>query len=119
MKAPSHRRRRSNVQTADNQRQNLLKELGSAKWSDLVNYEAFGLKQRPNIQVHKARCRAPFRCLHNFVRQHHTLGTTPAVAAGLEEKPCSLEQVVEMTAAYMGRKEDATVRTGKRSPSRP
>jgi hypothetical protein len=34
----------------------------------------------------------------NFVRKHHTLGTTPAVAAGLEEKPWSLEQVVEMTA---------------------
>jgi hypothetical protein len=36
---------------------------------------------------------------YNFVRQHHTLGTTPAVAAGLEEKPWSLEQVVEMTEA--------------------
>jgi hypothetical protein len=31
----------------------------------------------------------------NFLRQHHSLGTTPAVAAGLEEKPWSLEQVVE------------------------
>jgi hypothetical protein len=53
----------------------------------------------------------PMRPLHfgvyNFVRQHHTLGTTPAVAAGLEEKPWSLEQVVEMTADYMRRKEDA------------
>jgi hypothetical protein len=42
--------------------------------------------------------------VYNFVRQHHTLGTTPAVAAGLEEKPWSLEQVVEMTADYMRRK---------------
>jgi len=39
----------------------------------------------------------------NFVRQHHTLGTTPAVAAGLEEKPWSLERVVEMTADHMQR----------------
>jgi IS1 family transposase len=38
--------------------------------------------------------------VYNFVRKHHTLGTTPAVAAGLEEKPWGLEQVVEMTEAY-------------------
>jgi len=35
--------------------------------------------------------------VYNFVRRHHTLGTTPAVAAGLEEKAWSLEQVAEMT----------------------
>lgn len=29
-----------------------------------------------------------------------TLGTSPAVAAGLEEKPWSLERVVEMTEIY-------------------
>jgi len=38
--------------------------------------------------------------VYNFVRKHHTLGTTPAVAAGLEEKPWSLERVVEMTQSY-------------------
>jgi hypothetical protein len=38
--------------------------------------------------------------VYNFVRKHHSLGTTPAVAAGLEEKPWSLEKVVEMTEAY-------------------
>jgi len=38
--------------------------------------------------------------VYNFVRKHHTLGTTPAVAAALEEKPWSLERVVEMTEAY-------------------
>lgn len=38
---------------------------------------------------------------------HTTLKTTPAVAAGIEEKPWDLEQVVEMTAEYMRRKEDA------------
>ena len=42
--------------------------------------------------------------VYNFVRKHHTLETTPAVAAGLEEKPWSLEQVVEMTSDYMLRK---------------
>jgi molybdopterin biosynthesis enzyme len=35
------------------------------------------------------------------------LGTRPAIAAGLEEKPWSLERVVEMTAEYLRRKEDA------------
>lgn len=38
--------------------------------------------------------------MYNFVRRHHTLKTTPAVAAGIEEKPWSLERVVEMTEAY-------------------
>jgi hypothetical protein len=36
--------------------------------------------------------------------KHHTLGTTPAVAAGIEEKPWSLERVVEMTADYISGK---------------
>jgi len=35
---------------------------------------------------------------------YHTLGTTPAVAAGLEEKPWNLEKVVEMTRAHWQKK---------------
>lgn len=42
--------------------------------------------------------------VYNFVRKHHTLGTTPAVAAGIEEKPWDLEHVVDITAAYFDRK---------------
>jgi hypothetical protein len=42
--------------------------------------------------------------VYNYVRRHHTLGTTPAVAAGLEEKAWSLEHVVEMTVGYFDRK---------------
>lgn len=38
--------------------------------------------------------------VYNFVRKHTTLGTTPAVAAGVEEARWSLERVVEMTEAY-------------------
>ena len=45
--------------------------------------------------------------VYNFVRVHKTLGTTPAVAAGVEFERWSLEQVVEMTADYLRRKEDA------------
>lgn len=33
--------------------------------------------------------------VYNFVRKHETLETKPAVAAGLEKKQWSLEQVVE------------------------
>ena len=45
----------------------------------------------------------------NFLRQHPSLGTTPAVAAGLEEKPWSLEKVVEMTDAYWRKKRDGRI----------
>jgi len=45
--------------------------------------------------------------VYNFVRRHETLKTTPAVAAGVELKAWRLEDVVEMTSAYMRRKEDA------------
>jgi hypothetical protein len=36
-----------------------------------------------------------------------SLGTTPAVAAGVELEPWSLERIVEMTADYLRSKEDA------------
>ena len=55
------------------------------------------------LEMHKLAVVLHFG-VYNFVRHHHTLATTPAVAAGLEEKPWSLEQVVEMTADYMRRK---------------
>ena len=42
--------------------------------------------------------------VYNFVRKHTTLGTTPAVAAGVEMERWSLERVVEMTAEYMREK---------------
>ncbi len=41
------------------------------------------------------------------MRKHHTLKTTPAVTAGIELEPWNLERVIEMTADYMRRKEDA------------
>jgi hypothetical protein len=34
------------------------------------------------------------------------LGTTPAVAAGIEEQACDLERAVEVTADYMRWKDD-------------
>jgi hypothetical protein len=56
--------------------------------------------------MHKAAVALHFG-IYNFVRIHKTLGTTPAVAAGVEFERWSLEQAVEMTAEYLRRKEDA------------
>jgi adenylosuccinate synthase len=56
--------------------------------------------------MHKAAVALYFG-VYNFVRRHDTLKTTPAVAAGVELKRWSLEDVVGMTAAYLRRKEDA------------
>lgn len=58
--------------------------------------------------MHKAAVALHFG-IYNFVRIHKTLGTTPAVAAGVEYERWSLEQAVEMTADYFRRKEDAKV----------
>lgn len=52
-----------------------------------------------NVEMHKHAIAIHFG-VYNFVRKHHTLETTPAVAAGLEERPWDLEQVVDMTQAY-------------------
>ena len=56
--------------------------------------------------MHKAAVALHFG-IYNFVRIHKTIGTTPAVAAGVEYERWSLEQVVEMTADYWRQKEDA------------
>jgi IS1 family transposase len=70
---------------------------------ELKRFERKGLGYSKSLEMHKLAVALHFG-VYNFVRKHHTLGTTPAVAAGLEEKPWSLEQVVEMTEAYWLRK---------------
>jgi hypothetical protein len=70
---------------------------------ELKRFQRKGLGYSKSLEMHKLAVALHFG-VYNFVRKHHTLGTTPAVAAGLEEKPWSLEQVVEMTAAYWQRK---------------
>ena len=66
---------------------------------ELKRFQRKGLGYSKDLNTHKLAVALHFG-VYNFVRQHHTLGTTPAVAAGLEEKPWSLERVVEMTEAY-------------------
>jgi hypothetical protein len=58
------------------------------------------------LATHKAAVALHFG-VYNFVRKHTTLGTTPAVAACVEIERWDLKRVVEMTADYMRRKEDA------------
>ena|SRR5438876_5490586 len=66
---------------------------------ELKRFQRKGLGYSKDLETHKLAVALHFG-VYNFVRQHHSLGTTPAVAAGLDEKPWSLEQVVEMTEAY-------------------
>jgi hypothetical protein len=65
----------------------------------LKRFERKGLGYSKSLEMHKLAVTLHFG-VYDFVRKHHTLGTTPAVAAGLEENPWSLEKVVEMTADY-------------------
>ena len=56
---------------------------------ELKRFERKGLGYSKSLEMHKLAVALHFG-VYNFVRKHHTLGTTPAVAAGLEEKPWSL-----------------------------
>jgi hypothetical protein len=72
----------------------------------LKRFQRKGLGYSKDLETHKHAVALHFG-VYNFVRKHHSLDTTPAVAAGLEEKPWTLEKVVEMTAAYCRQKEGA------------
>lgn len=75
---------------------------------ELKRFERKGLGYSKTVEMHKHAVAIHFGA-YNFVRKHHTLGTTPAVAAGLEEKPWSLEQVVEMTQTYWEKKRSLAI----------
>ncbi len=73
---------------------------------ELKRYQRKGLGYSKDLATHKLAVALHFG-IYNFVRVHKTLGTTPAVAAGVELDRWSLERVVGMTADYLRRKEDA------------
>src|SRR4029077_9572190 len=73
---------------------------------ELKRYQCRGLGYSKDLETHKLAVALHFG-VYNFVRKHKTLGTTPAVAAGVEFERWSLERVVEMTVDYLRRKEDA------------
>ena len=75
---------------------------------ELKRFERKGLGYSKSLEMHKLALALHFG-IYNFVRKHHTLGTTPAVAAGLEEKPWSLERVIEVTQAYWQRKKSIMI----------
>jgi len=77
---------------------------------ELKRYQRRGLGYRKDLETHKLAVALHFG-VYNFVRKHKTLGTTPAVAAGVELERWSLERVVEMTADYLRRKEDGKFET--------
>ena len=71
---------------------------------ELKRFEPKTLGYNKSLEVRKLAVALHFR-VYNFVLQHHTLGTTPTVAAVLE-KPRSLEKLVEMTEAYWRKRRD-------------
>jgi IS1 family transposase len=73
---------------------------------ELKRFQRKGLGYSKDLETHKVAV-ALHLGIYNFARKHTTLGTTPAVAAGVELEPWGLERVVEMTAEYLRRKEDA------------
>jgi len=73
---------------------------------ELKRFQRRGLGYSKDVEMHKLAVALHFG-VYNFVRKHKTLGTTPAVAAGVELEPWSLERVVEMTENYLRSKEDA------------
>src|SRR5216684_6279834 len=73
---------------------------------ELKRFQRKGLGYSKDLETHKQAVDLFFG-VYNFVRRHETLGTTPAVAAGVELERWGLEDVVEMTCDYMRRKEDA------------
>ena len=73
---------------------------------ELKRFQRKGLGYSKDLEMHKASVALHFG-VYNFVRKHHSLKTTPAVAAGVELEVWDLERVVEMTADYVRRKADA------------
>lgn len=84
---------------------------------ELKRFQRKGLGYSKDLETHKAAV-AMFFGVYNFVRVHTTLGSTPAVAAGVEFERWDLERVVDMTADYMRRKEDARFEAAFRLESR-
>lgn len=73
---------------------------------ELKRYQRQGLGYSKDLEMHKLATSLHFG-LYNLVRKHKTLKTTPAVAAGVEEKAWGLEDVVSMTEAYWKPKYEA------------
>jgi transposase-like protein/IS1 family transposase len=79
---------REKISTSHVERQNLTVRMGNRRMTRLTN--AFSKKWAN----HRAMLALSF-AYYNFCRNHMTLGTTPAIAAGLEAEVWTLQQLVE------------------------
>ena len=61
---------------------------------ELKRFQRQGLGYSKDLEMHKLAVSLHFG-IYNLVRKHHTLGTTPAVAAGVEQEAWGLEDVIE------------------------
>jgi hypothetical protein len=80
----------AHISTSLVERQNLTMRMSMRRFTRLTN--AFS-KKVENLQ---AAVSLHF-CHYNFVRLHKTIRTTPAMAAGVENRLWSLEELVERT----------------------
>jgi hypothetical protein len=77
------------VSTSYSERQNLNVRVQNRRFTRLTN--AFSKKAEM-----LAYSIAITFCYHNFVRVHQTLGTTPAVAAGIVSRKFKIEDMVDL-----------------------
>ena len=66
---------------------------------ELTRFTRQTLGYSKDLRMHRCAVNMFFG-IYNLVRKHTTLGTTPAVAAGVEQERWGLEDVVEMTERY-------------------
>jgi IS1 family transposase len=80
---------RQHVSTSYVERQNLTMRMGMRRFTRLTN--AFSKK------LENLKCAVALHFAHyNFCRKHQTLGTTPAVAAGIADRQWSLADLVSL-----------------------
>lgn len=84
------------VSTSFAERQNLNLRMQSRRYTRLTN--AFSKKAEM-----LAYSVAITFCYHNFVRVHQSLGTTPAVAAGIVSRKWKIEDMVDLVETPMFR----------------
>jgi IS1 family transposase len=88
------RRKRGNpdpdyISTSYAERQNLNIRMQNRRFTRLTN----AFSKKAEILAYSL---AITFCYHNWVRKHQTLGTTPAVAAGLADRPWRIEDFVDL-----------------------
>lgn len=79
----------SRISTSYIERQNLTMRMSMRRFTRLTN----GFSRRLENHAHAVALHYQW---YNWIRTHHTIRTTPAVAAGLSEQPMTMLDLVEM-----------------------